>query len=122
MHYHVGNYYQWSAATAGYTGTSQSTQSICPKGWTLPSRSQFQTLINNGLSASNFMNAPYYLLRGGILGNSSLDGAGSDGYYWSSNPNDSSYVYYLSFNSSYVYANSGVYRCYGQSVRCVAAG
>lgn len=56
-HYLVGNYYQWSAATAGYTGTSQSTQSICPAGWTLASQSQFQTLINNGLSGSNLMYA-----------------------------------------------------------------
>lgn len=52
-HYHVGNYYQWSAATAGYTGASQSTQSICPAGWTLPSQSQFQTLIYFGLTSSN---------------------------------------------------------------------
>ena len=57
-HYHVGNCYQWSAATAGYTGTPQSTRSICPKGWKLPSQSQFQNLINRGLSSSNFMNAP----------------------------------------------------------------
>jgi len=48
-HYHVGNYYQWSAATAGYTDTGESTQSICPKGWKLPNQSQFQTLINSGL-------------------------------------------------------------------------
>ena len=97
-HYLVGNYYQWSAATAGYTGTSQSTQSICPKGWTL-----------------------HYLLRGGDLNNSSLYYAGSYGRYWSSAPNGSSYAYYLSFNSGYV-RTSYVSRYYGQSVRCVAAG
>lgn len=119
-HYHVGNYYQWSAATAGYTGTSQSTQSICPKGWTLPSQNQFQQLINSGLSGSNFMNSPYYLLRGGLNG-SSLSGAGSSGYYWSSTPYGSSSAYVLYFISGYVdttYYN----RNYGLSVRCVAAG
>ena len=121
QHYHVGNYYQWSAATAGYTGTSQSTQSICPKGWTLPSQSQFQQLINSDLSGSNFMNAPYYLLRGGHLNSSSLGSAGSVGYYWSSTPNGSSLAYYLNFDSG----NVGTYlssRYNGQSVRCVAAG
>ena len=121
QHYHVGNYYQWSAATAGYTDTSQSTQSICPKGWTLPSRSQFQTLIDNGLSGSNFMNAPYYLLRGGYLYDSSLDGAGSAGFYWSSTPYGSSSAYVLGFDSGGVDAY-GARRYGGRSVRCVAAG
>ena len=121
MHYHVGNHYQWSAATAGYTGTSQSTQSICPKGWTLPSVSQFQTLVNNGLSGSNFMNAPYYLLRGGHI-YSSLAYAGSYGYYWSSTPSGSSNAYNLDFFSGYVLASYYDRRYYGFSVRCVAAG
>ena len=121
MHYHVGNYYQWSAATAGYTGTSQSTQSICPKGWMLPSQSQFQQLINSGLSGSDFMNAPYYLLRGGNLLNSSLNTAGSNGFYWSSTPYGSSYAYVLYFYSGYV-STYDYFRYYGQPVRCVAAG
>src|SRR5699024_7162223 len=98
-HYLVGNYYQWSAATAGYTGTSQSTQSICPKGWTLPSQSQFQQLINSGLSGSNSMNAPYYLLRGGYLNTSSLILAGSYGSYWSSSSSSSSTTYNLYLDS-----------------------
>lgn len=122
MHYHVGNYYQWSAATAGYTGTSQSTQSICPAGWTLPSRSQFQGLINAGLSGSNFVNSPYYLLRGGYLYNSALGNAGSGMYYWSSTPFDSGRTYYLGFESRYISVNIINFRFYGFSVRCVAAG
>lgn len=120
-HYHVGNYYQWSAATAGYTGTSQSTQSICPKGWTLPSQSQFQVLINSGLSRSNFMNAPYYLLRGGYLNGSLLGGAGSGGFYWASTHSGSTYAYFLHLGSGGVSTRSD--SCYfGRSVRCVAAG
>ena len=67
------------------------------------------------------LNAPYYLLRGGYLGNSSLSYAGSDGYYWSSTPNGSSYAYSLYFSSGYV--NTYLDRRYlGLSVRCVAAG
>ena len=67
------------------------------------------------------MNAPYYLLRGGYLYNSLLDAAGSNGYYWSSTPNGSSYAYYLNFLSGYIHASYG-YRYHGFSVRCVAAG
>lgn len=120
-HYLVGNYYQWSAATAGYTGTSQSTQSICPKGWTLPSQSQFQALINSGLNGNNFMQSPYYLLRGGNLYRSYLNLAGSNGYYWSSTPYGSSDAYFLGFYSGKVYTHDD-YRYIGQPVRCVAAG
>ena len=120
-HYHVGNYYQWSAATAGYTGTSQSTQSICPKGWTLPSQSQFRALINSGLPGSNFMNAPYYLLRGGFLNGSSLGDAGLWGYYWSSTPYGSSDAFSLRVLSGST-GVGGNFRYYGHSVRCMAAG
>ena len=121
-HYHVGNYYQWSAATAGYTGTSRSAQSICPKGWALPSDDQSLRLINSGLSESNFMNAPYYLLRDGYLYNSSLDFVESRGYYWLSRPDGSDAAYSLVVESNNVYV-LGIYnwRYTGQSVRCVAA-
>ena len=67
------------------------------------------------------MNAPYYLLRGGSLSNSSLSGAGSTGYYWSSTPYGSSYAYGLRFLSGRV-GTSYYYRHLGFSVRCVAAG
>ena len=121
-HYLVGNYYQWSAATAGYTGTSQSTQSICPKGWTLPSQSQFQQLINSGLSGSNSMNAPYYLLRGGYLNTSSLILAGSYGSYWSSSSSSSSTTYNLYLDSDSIHTNNKMHHYYGIPVRCVFAG
>ena len=123
QHYHVGNYYQWSAAKAGYTGTGWSTQSICPKGWTLPSQSQFQTLINDEqLPGRNFIYTPYYLLRGGLFFDSSLIGAGSSGYYWSSTPDDSMYACVLSFSWDHINPNSSMQRNFGFSVRCVAAG
>ena len=67
------------------------------------------------------MNAPYYLLRGGRLGDSSLDDAGSLGAYWSSTPSGSSGAYYLYFISGSVYSYVGN-RYYGRSVRCMAAG
>lgn len=126
-HYHVGNYYQWSAATAGYTDDDvQSPQSICPKGWTLPSESQFQALIDRGLSSSNFMNAPYYLLRGGSIFYNTLDMAGSWGYYWSSTPLGSEDAYSLVIQylptTRAGDPGSGTLRFYGRSVRCVAAG
>ena len=67
------------------------------------------------------MNAPYYLLRGGVLSGRSLGAAGSDGHYWSSTPNGSSGAYSLTFNSSHAYMLLNT-RYYGYSVRCMAAG
>ena len=65
------------------------------------------------------MNAPYYLLRGGDLYDSSLERAGSWGYYWSSTPGGSrvAYVLYVYSGGTYVGDPS---RYYGRSVRCVA--
>ena len=120
-HYHVGNYYQWNAATAGYNGTSDSNQSICPKGWKLPSRSQFQTLIDSVPVNSNLINAPYYMLRGGRVYNSSLSSVGSDGFYWSSSTYNYNTTYSLSFGPRNM-ITSYSYRFYGNMVRCVAAG
>ena len=68
------------------------------------------------------LNAPYYLLRGGLLDDSWLDGAGSYGYYWSSTPLSSRYAYRLYFDSGNIGASYYDYRYYGESVRCVAAG
>ena len=67
------------------------------------------------------LNTPYYLLRGGYLGNSSLRSAGSYGFYWSSTPNASSGAYGLSFDSGTVNTYGGS-RYNGFPVRCVAAG
>ena len=67
------------------------------------------------------MNAPYYLLRGGSLYDSSVDEAGFAGYYWSSTPLNSARAYALAFHSSYVGASGGSYRNASFSVRCVAA-
>ena len=68
------------------------------------------------------MNAPYYLLRGGYLYGSSLDDAGSYGYYWSATPTGSSDAYILYFDSGDIYASNYSSRYFGFSVRCVAAG
>ena len=68
------------------------------------------------------LNAPYYLLRGGYLDDSSLNTAGSYGFYWSSTPDGSSDAYSLRSNSGGISAGLSGRRYYGRSVRCVAAG
>ena len=61
-----------------------------------------------------------FLPAAGFRYDSSLDDAGSIGYYWSSSLNTSSSncAYYLLFDSSYQYTGFS-YRCRGRSVRAV---
>ena len=112
---------QYDAATANWGGD-----------WRMPTRAELSELLNNctwtsttqnGISGYN-VEGPngnsIFLPAAGFRDGSSLGGAGSYGFYWSSMPNESNsrYAYYLSFNR--VSRNMGYYsRGYGRSVRPV---
>ena len=142
----MGNYYNWSAAIAsdgsGSLTTSTSNNinlnpqnSICPKGWRLPtvsnmsygtvnSTSEFRRLnqLYNGGGSTDpkFISAPLWFVRSGRILSGSFDNSGSDANYWSSTVNDSGSAYDLYFTAPGVnlvtYGNRGS----GRSVRCVA--
>ncbi len=140
-----GAYYTWCAATAskgryctGATTTvDDSEYSICPRGWKLPSLSEYQNFLTkaginyqyyNGSSwsgsssasdSTKIRGAPYNFPYAGVVLNGSLQGVGSNGYYWSSTANDSNLAYCLGFNSSNVYTDNRS-RYSGFSVRCIA--
>ena len=127
-HYLVGNFYQWNAATAGKGDTITSdnaTDSICPKGWQLPTSNNsnpgsFDGLVGS-LNSTTITQAPYYFNPSGYVLSGSLRSAGYDGNYWSSTAYSSaSLAYRLYFYSGGVYLSSISDRCYGQSVRCLA--
>ena len=125
-----GGYYNWYTATAGTGTTSLSAQyqnttvSICPKGWRLPtsgnSTSDFQTLYNSYNSSSALRSSPVNLILSGHASSSSMDNQGSVGCYWSSTvySNDDAYLLYLSSWS--VYPSLNFSKSSGFSVRCVA--
>ena len=133
-HYLVGNYYSWSAATAG--SGSSATDSICPANWRLPlsggsntENGSFYNLLNQyGLTSSptsgnnNIATSPLYFVRSGNVDPifSNLRFAGRNGDYWSSWPRSSYGGYMLSFDSSNVDPLSFDDRYLGRSVRCVA--
>ena len=126
-HYLVGNFYQWNAATAGTGGTidnyATATDSICPKGWRLPtSRSggEFDALVGS-LNSTTITQAPYYFNPSGYVSLGSLWNAGYRGLYWSSTAYSStSSAYYLAFRSGGVTPSMHDGRYLGQSVRCLA--
>ena len=123
-----GGFYNWYTATAG-TGTQSmfsgnTTVSICPKGWRLPtgrdSNSEFQTLYNNYNSSSALRSNPVNFILSGRVNSSSHYSQGSSGYYWSSRVGSSTNAYYLSLGASNVYPAQNSNKYLGFSVRCVA--
>ncbi len=137
-----GNHYSWGAATAD-TGKNVSNDgdiapsSVCPKGWKLPLSGDqngsnntvsgsFKYLVDaysigaNAAGSTALRSAPLYFVYGGYVNNSSLNNAGSYGYYWSSTANSATYAYRLYFNSSNVNPSDNFNRYFGYSVRCVA--
>lgn len=98
--------------------------------WRLPSKAEFEELIDrctwtwtsqgghNGYKVTGPNGNSIFLPAAGWRSKSSLHGAGDNGYYWSSTPNEKS-AYSLEFASSYhrVYWNP---RYLGHSVRPVS--
>ena len=123
-----GGLYTWYAATAG-TGTKalstqgqNTTVSICPKGWRLPTGGnggEFEALNNRYSSISDLTANADFTLSGRVH-SSSRGYQGSSGYYWSSTVNSSSNAYHLLLNTSYVYPANHSSKNYGFSVRCIA--
>ena len=135
-HYHIGNYYNWTAAVAMNDSSSYNSytsrytdvnQSICPAGWRLPTYSSdksYQNLVNaQSLTAGtsgNIQNSPVYFVYGsnwyGRSGN-----VGSGGLYWSSVVAVKDYSYYLLFNvDGSLYSQDTNDKSIGYSLRCVA--
>ena len=135
-HYHVGNLYQWNAATAG-TGSTIASQeaasSICPKGWRLPlsnssdnySFSKLLSTYDATSDTSKIISSPLFFVPAGYVYSGTYSGtlwnAGNGGHYWSSMAySGTSNAYILDFLSSYVNPSNYDARYGVSSVRCVA--
>ncbi len=131
-HYHIGNYYNWSAAIAMNNSRDYSTpgedanQSICPAGWRLPIYSgsmSYQTLasaqnLTSGTSG-NVHNAPTYFPYSGYWDGSSYY-VGYEGAYWLGVAGGSSGAYQFDFDSeANLYAQNTDFRSSGATIRCV---
>ncbi|MBR3236744.1 hypothetical protein IKF92_03660 [Candidatus Saccharibacteria bacterium] len=139
-HYHLGNYYNWSAAVATNDTSSYTTQyqdldrSICPANWTLPKsgdntfNGSFQYLVTQyGWDSSEYtMTNPNIwntaiksALAGGWYG--SLEDVGYYGAWWSPVVGNSDLAYSLDADSDGgVGPVVGYGRGYGNLVRCIA--
>ncbi|MBQ3292804.1 hypothetical protein IJG93_00640, partial [Candidatus Saccharibacteria bacterium] len=108
-------WYNYALASAGtITGTNNTTtatQSICPKGWTLPS----QTQIDSQRDATSF--SP---VLGGYYINGGLNDEFTRGYWWGSTAYNGATRYLLGYNGSSLYTD-GSRRYRGNYVRCIQA-
>ena len=143
-HYHVGNYYNWTAAIASNNSSSYSTartiamDSICPKGWRLPTTisNEFGVLLaaQNILDSSSdtsysidgfnlIRHQPLYFSRSGYI-DAVLIESGNNGYYWSNTVDSSINAYLLRFNKSNAWpihdADWLLRKFAGRSIRCLA--
>ena len=131
-HYHIGNYYNWTASVAMQNSSSYTAdntdvnQSICPAGWMLPKKTgsgSFYDLVNGRYTAGtsgNIQSSPVYFVYGGHwTGSSSY--VSSYGFYWSSVVRASDLSYYLYFSvDGRLYPRYGDNRGFGLLVRCLA--
>ena len=113
------SYYSYAAATAGTNPSSgDATSDICPKGWRLPTRAEFSTLISSYSTGSALTGLPFLAVYGGLYYNSSFSYGGSIGRYLSSTVCNLSDACYLDLHSSNADVYGGIKRS-GYSVRCV---
>jgi uncharacterized protein (TIGR02145 family) len=145
--YHLGNYYNWTAAVAMNDSSSYTAsgtlieQSICPAGWTLPrigtgddtfyalfneysfTESSYTDTDNDGVHDAGenaLWTSPLYFTAGGDY-NGLLNDVGYGGRFWSPVVNYSYYARYAYFDvGGYVNPSDNDGRGNGDSVRCVA--
>lgn len=142
--FHLGNYYNWTAAIAmndsGIYNTDDVAlveQSICPSGWTIPRLSETNDSFGALWEAYGFYNdmpineegehlkaSPIFFIPSGRF-DGTLSGVGSSGYFWSSMTSAGSQTSsgFASYIESEIFHlnpwNSGE-RSNGFPVRCVA--
>ena len=115
--YTSGNtvWYNYALASAGtITGTDNiavATESICPKGWTLPTKKQ----ADNNTDIDIF--SP---VLGGMYYNSSLGADSTHGLWWVDIASNSALRYRLDYNGSLSTDNEGNGRNAGLYIRCVS--
>ena len=115
------SYYSYPAATAGTnpnTDGVNATSDICPAGWRLPAKSEYETLLGTYDTAAKLTASPFLGVYGGLYYNSTFILGGTGGVYWSSTASGSTTAYRMGFDSSEATMYSGGKR-YGCSARCI---
>ena len=133
----IGAYYNWAASTAQSGGNNENgdaVNSICPKGWRLPSggdsstAKSFATLTStygytdDATGSAAARKFPLSLVYSGTYHwDGYLNNQGYNGNWWSSSPYTSSTrAYNLYMNSSYLFPQDSSVKAHGFALRCVS--
>lgn len=111
----TGYWYNFCAASAGTNcnyETTTTTYDICPKGWRLPTKTEF-----DGINGTSYISA-FSPVTGGFYGYGSLVYT-SYGYWWSSTAYDSSDQYRLYYDGSSLDTGRNYNKYTGYYVRCI---
>ncbi len=130
-----GAYYNHFTATAGTSNNTVNefpttfTNSICPKGWTLPpngtadvsgSYSALAAAYNiTDNNTSVLRQTPLNFSYSGVIITGNVGITNTDGRYWSATINDPDHAYSLAFGAKYINPSNHLNRSYGFPVRCV---
>ncbi len=128
-HYHIGNYYNWSAVVANNnTSTLTSNNapnSVCSSNWKLPMAktvNDFATLAETydlyGPNTSKLRISPIYFTRAGLF-NGAIAYAGYN-WYWLGTPSGVSNAYAPIFYGNIFSTTNADRKSYGFPVRCLA--
>ena len=131
-----GVYYNWYTATAG-NGTSSTSSGddisgdICPRGWHLPSASEYQTLNasmggdqgnTQSYNIEQWISSPAsFLNRGGFYQYTRREGDTDSGRYWTKTATSTYHIGEVGLFNSSVYLANGSYIAYkyqGLFIRC----
>ena len=134
----VSGWNQTVAPNGSWSDAMKTANDPCPKGYRVPTLSEWQGVLNTALNSRNFIGSNWsntstnyttglrfgsslFLPAAGYRDSSSgeLYVRGNDGYYWSSTEISSSDAWTLGFNSSSA-LTLNINRAYGFSVRCIA--
>ena len=93
------------------------TESVCPKGWTLPTTKQISTIGPSG-GSSTYVTG-FNPVLGGVYGNGAIYNEDTRGFWWGSTADNGVSRYNLSYNGSSLYTYN-YYRRVGIYIRCVS--
>ena len=107
-----------TSSSSPATNSTIATESVCPKGWTLPDKTQIRTIGPD--SASPTYVSRFLPVLGGHYYNSTLYNEDNRGFWWSSEAKNGAIRYFLVYKDG----NLGIsgydgYRNRGLSIRCV---
>ncbi|MBQ3292939.1 hypothetical protein IJG93_01345 [Candidatus Saccharibacteria bacterium] len=108
-----------NSSSSDTTGTTViATESVCPKGWTLPTTEQIDAIGGTSPGSTTYVGS-FSPVLGGYYGSGTPHNESTYGYWWGSTASNGAVRYHLYYDGSSLYTNGGR-RSSGIYIRCVS--